>query len=199
MGIRNIEINPDWYYHRVTADTIDKIILSGSIKPRILTDKNNIIRYETTWNGQFYISLSKNLSEIYYNSSYKNFIDGQYAFVIDNIDAIKCVHIDNESELYKIISKLPIKKRYSCWKDEYQVKGEIPFDKIVGIKLPNKKSFWSRDCIGYLEEDLGITAFLEKFNAVDVDLSFIDLEEGKIIDKDQIKEYILMCKSNNKA
>ena len=191
MGIRNIKINPEWYYHRVTVDTIDKTILSGSIKPRLLTDKNSIINFETTWNGQFYVSLAKNLSEIYYDSSYKNFIDGQYAFVIDNIDAVKCVHIDNESELYKIICKMPLKKRYSCWRDEYQVKGEIPLDKIIGIKIPNKKALWSRYCIGYLEEDLGISSFLRKFNAVGSNLPFIDLEAGKIIDKDNIKEYIL--------
>lgn len=33
-GIRNIEINPELLYHRVTADKIDRIILAGGIFAR---------------------------------------------------------------------------------------------------------------------------------------------------------------------
>lgn len=191
MGIKNIHINPDWYYHNVTPWTIDKIILSGSIKCKKLIEKDSFSNRESTWNGGHYISLAKNLSEIYYDSSYKNFIDSQYAFVIEGIDTIKCTQIENNSSLYRIISKIPMKKRYSCWKDEYQVNGVISFDKIIGIKIPNRCAFLSDYCDNYSVEDLGINLFLTKMNSVGGNFPFIDVEKGKIIDKDEIKEYIL--------
>lgn len=194
FGIKNIEINPDWFYHRVTGNNIEKFILSGSIKAKKYLAEEPKIKSESFSNGSYYICLAKydKALDKSYDSCYKAFIKGQYAFVIDGVDTIKTEFIGNEySALYKLLNKLPIKKRYSCWKDEYQVKKEISLDKVLGIKIPSRVAWFSPFAPAYTDKNRGIDFFLEKMESVGGDFPFIDIEEKKIIEKDKIKEYIL--------
>jgi len=191
-GIRNIEINPDFLYHRVTELTIDRIILDGKISAKkYITGPVPEDRGKHTFNGTRYISLAKHLPEVCsYESSYREFIAGQYAFVIDDIDAIETKFVEANFDYYRILSRLPINKRYSAWRDEYQVRDSIPLDKVIGIKIPNKGYVHSRRCASYPKETRGIDMFLEKMESVGGNFSFIDIEEGKLIEKNKIKEYI---------
>lgn len=192
-GITNIEINPDWLYHAVNSFTIDKIIASGKIKSKRNMKKSKVPfrALNNVWNGPYYISLVKRMPDLVNNNSYKTYIQDQYALILEDLDAIKTVH-KNNNDFWKIISKLPIKKRYSFWKDEYQVKDFISIDKVVGIKIPCKgDAVWTRLCYGYENEAERIDDFLEKMDSVNGDFPFIDVEAGKMIDKDHVKEYIL--------
>ncbi len=192
-GIRNIEINQDFLYHRVTATTIDRIILDGGIRAKkyikgeVFEDKG-----KNTANGTRWISLAKYMPDLVWshNSSYREFIAGQYAFVIENVEAVKTEFVERNFGYYRMLSRLPINKRYSAWCDEYQVKDYIPLDKVVGIKIPNRKCSFSKYCMSYPKDTRGIDFFLEKMESVGGNFPFIDVEEKKIIEKDTIKEYI---------
>lgn len=192
-GIKSIEINPDWFYHKVTGNNIEQFILSGSIRAKRYFTEKQKIKSESFSNGSYYICLAKYDKELEksYNSCYKAFIKGQYAFVIDGVDAIKTKFIENEdSSLYKFLNKLPMKKRYSCWEDEYQVKKEISLDKVIGIKIPNRIPWFSSVAPAYIDKNRGIDFFLKKMESVGGDFPFIDIEEKKMIEKKKIKEYI---------
>ena len=136
--MKHIEINPDWFYHRATQKNFEKIIVSNGIKAKrqsmspkeLLTTKPDIL-----WNGLWYISLAKAEDNISINnSSYAFFILGFFAFIIQDITPIKTKV--NRTTLAKLWSATPSKIRYSLYEDEYQIKNEIPLDKIIGIKLP---------------------------------------------------------------
>ncbi len=192
-GIRNLEISPNWFYHRVTEETIGKVVRSGGIcsKRRIVNlMENNDEILENSYNGNAFISLSKRIDKITSYSSYSNFIADSYALIIENVSAIKTIPIDQYFDVYRNLAKLPIKIRFSYWNDEYQVKDFIPLDKIIGIKIPNKHARYSEYCPSYLE-NRGIDFFLEQYQEANCNLPFIDVEEKKIIEKEKIKEYIL--------
>lgn len=192
-GIRNIEIDPDFLYHRVTALTIDRIILDGKIKAKkYIKDPVSEDRGKNTSNGTRFISCCKYLPDLVHssNSSYREFIAGQYAFVIKDIDAIEAKFVEKNFGYYRMLSRLPINKRYSAWCDEYQIKDYIPLDQVVGIKIPNRKCEFSRYSMSYPKETRGIDFFLEKMESVGGNFPFIDVEEKKLIEKDTIKEYI---------
>lgn len=192
-GIRNIEIHPDFLYHRVTALTIDKIILDGRIcAKKYIKDFVTEDRGKNTNNGNRYISCCKYRPELVHSSSssYREFIQGQYAFVIENVDAIETQFVEKDFRYYRMLSRLPFGKRYSSWCDEYQVKDYISLDQVIGIKIPDRKCSYSRYCMSYPKETRGIDSFLEKMESVGCNFPFIDVEEKKLIEKDKIKEYI---------
>lgn len=191
-GITDIEINPDWFYHRVSGDNIDKFILSGSIKAKRYLKGETIKERGSSSNGSYYISLAKYKKDLEksYHSSYRHFIRGQYAFVIEGVTAIETELINGDFTFYRKLAKLPVKKRYSVWEDEYQVKKEISLDKVVGIKIPSRNPIYSWFFPNYLDSNRGIDFFLEKMELVGGDFPFIDLEEKKMIEKGKIKEYI---------
>ncbi len=191
-GVRNIEINPEFLYHRVTADKIDRIILAGGIYARRYLKSEIKKERGTSWNGDYYISLAKYQKgvDLSYDSCYRNFIQGQYAFVIQDIDAIPTRHVDSYFQLYQKLANLPIKRRYSHYIDEYQVKGKISLSHVVGIKIPSKNLVYSYLCPSYIDSNRGIDYFLEKMESVGGKFPFIDVEEEKIIEKENIKEYI---------
>ena len=184
--IKNIEINEDWLYHAVSSKNIDKIALSGGILSKKLQKKQGKIKKKgnSLCNGNNYISLSKKSDED--KTSYKMYSKDNFALIVDDVDAIKTEKKDFDI-LWEQISKLPIKKRYSFWKDEYQVKGKIPLDKVVGIKIPSKEEHYA---IGKEEQEKEIARFIDKVENLDVDLPYIDVDEGKKIDKESIRDYM---------
>lgn len=190
--VSSIKINPEWLYHRVTENTIDKIVRSGGICSRKKIKEGPGLEFRNGCNGKYYISLAKKMDNLtLYNGAYRNFIDGQYALVVDNIDAIKTITVNRNCSYYRKLCNLSITKRYSVWADEYQVKDFIPLENIIGIKIPNPKSAYSSYCVNYDRKTRGINIFLEQYDSVECNLPFIDIEEGKRIEKESIKEYIL--------
>lgn len=115
---------------------------------------------------------------------------GQYAFVIEDVEAIKAKFIEDNYRFYGKLAKLPIKKRYSVWKDEYQVRDFIPLDKVVGVKIPSKNNIFSDYCPSYIDDGKGIDFFLKQMESVNGNFPFIDIDDKKIIEKEHIKEYI---------
>lgn len=111
-------------------------------------------------------------------------IDSSYAYVIRGIKAVKARYIKNHHKLCYSLSKLPVPIHFSYWLDEYQVRNEIPLEKIIGIKIP----YLQRDSI---ESDKMIRShLLEKMDMLDYSFSFIDVEHKKRIETNRIEQYI---------
>lgn len=199
-GIRNITINPDWLYHQIYGETLDNIINDGAIKSRkeLMSQKEILKDLEPLgFNGFSYISVAKRISGIStYSSSFNNFIVGQYALIIENYQAIKAIQCDNVT-LAKIVSIIPQPIRLSYWADEYQIKKEIKLDKVVGIKIPEKGTNFTPRRNSYVSPERGIDLFLTVMEKHNYYFPFIDIEYGKEIDANNIKEYILEREKGN--
>ena len=186
--IKSIDINPDWFYHRMQLEKLEDILNTGAILSRrkLGYQKMN----HTTWNGLDYISLSKREEELIWNSSYNRFISSSYAFVLGSIPAEKTEYIeDNNYELWRKLSKLLPNKRFSPYEDEYQVKDEISLDTVVGIKIPDRdKKFSSVEY--YKEKDWAIDVVLKKLGSNLESVPFVDVNEGLQIDRCDIKKYM---------
>ena len=188
MSRQKIDINEEWFYHRFSSVKLKKIMKSGGLKARkhlSRVDKRSATN--GTWNGNHYISLAKRLEGD--QTSFKRYIEGEFAFIIDpNLDAIKAKVKDLDS-FYEMIAKLPIRKRFAGREGEYQVKGQIPIDKIVGIKIPSgERFFWDTYPKDHNEKELDkILEILDEYNS---DLPFIDVERGQIVSRDEIKDYL---------
>ena len=189
MSINNIKINEEWFYHRTNSVKLNKILKSGGLKARKHLSKSDKREAKNgTWNGNHFISLAKKNTE-HRHSAYKHYITGEFAFIIEDVDAIKTEKKDLGS-IFETLSKLPINKRYSYWEDEYQVKDFIPMDNIVGIKLPHKKRFFHM----LYSDDHNIKELdrmLKILEEQGYDLPFIDIEEEKVISNDEVKKYLL--------
>ena len=102
--IKSIDINPDWFYHRMQLEKLEDILNTGAILSRrkLGYQKMN----HTTWNGLDYISLSKREEELIWNSSYNRFISFSYAFILGFIPAEKTEYIeDNNYYFWRKLSK----------------------------------------------------------------------------------------------
>ena len=144
-----------FYYHGTEKESFLSIIETGEIKCRRLLVESNI-KLDRTWrlslpgcNGLEYISLcnTNEKSLIDKDSAYRTFIVNHYCFIIsDEIDAIKTIYrYDNDSmkrykkEYNKYLKDVDSTEiRFSIMPDEYQVRGKITMNKIVGIGFP----FW---------------------------------------------------------
>lgn len=146
------------------------------------------------FNGRNYISLSKRMDikegTSWCDYSYHYFSDNHYAYVIDNVKAIKAIYIKEYYDFFAALSQLPIPIRYSFYQDEYQVKNEIPLEKIVGIKIPNLQS----DFVSFEQNSMVLDNLLNTMNMTGYSFPFIDVENKKMIEKKKIKDY--MIKSN---
>lgn len=187
--IKNIRINPNWYYHQITPERLKGIILSkGICSKRKCTIKLEEKQYRAEWNGDAYISLAKLNPDLTYESSYLRFIVAQYALILKDVDAQK-THFSTNSFLH-YISKFPLPIRYSLWKDEYQAYDFIPLEHVVGIKLPEEELSYYWNEIRYFGETKNVDLFLEIMEELNIDLPFIDVEYQKKISKDQVKSYL---------
>ncbi|MBE6157474.1 MAG: hypothetical protein E7160_01620 [Firmicutes bacterium] len=187
-GIKNIEINEEWLYHAVNSRVIDKIVLTGHILSRNMQKKYGLRpkKGNNIWNGNHFISLSKKNEET--GSSYTHYSQGLFALIVDDVDAIKTEQ-KHPDIVWEYVSKLPINKRYSYWKDEYQVRDAIPLDKVVGIKIPSKKDgFWP--VLDHAENEEEMKKFIDKVEKLDFDVPYIDVDEGKVIEQDSIRDYM---------
>lgn len=121
--------------------TMIDIIRTNGIKSRRL-QKNFRPGY---FNTQDYISVcKKERDDLIFEhkiSAFETFIKDEFCFIItDEINAIKTKFLNprefsTEEKMLKYVKKHN-KTRYSDMYDEWQVKDEIPLNKIVGIGLP---------------------------------------------------------------
>ncbi len=188
MGIQNMEIHSDWFYHRLKEEDFDKIILSGGLySKRKLGKKEN---KNLSSNGRDFISLSKRIAikegTHISDYSYPYYIDWHFGYVIEGVDAIKTRYIKSYQPLHTFLKKLPINRRYSFFYDEYQVRDEIPLEKIVGIKIPNLSS----DFLDLIHSEETLEYLLEKMELTGYSFSFIDIENKKRIEPNKIKQYM---------
>lgn len=187
--IKNIKINPSWFYHQVTPDCLRSIVLrKGICSRRKCMTKEEQKQHKVGWNGNAYISLAKLDPSLTYESSYLRFITGQYALVLKDVVAKK-THFSMSPFLYHI-SKFPFPIRYSSWKDEYQAYDFIPLEHVVGIKLPEEELSYYLNEIRYFGETKNVDLFLEIMEELDIDIPFIDIEYQKEISKKQVKSYL---------
>ena len=176
--IKNLKINPEWLYHRIMPENFDKIIESGAIlsKRKQMEQKNSpikIIERKVSYNGVDYISLSKNIPELtFYESSFKFYTWNLFSLVLENITPIKTIYTNKDINP-KILINSP--KRYSRWKDEFQVKDEISLSHAIAIKLPKKDAPYTDE----LENQKNLDLLLDIMKNHDFFLPFIDLEEKK--------------------
>lgn len=56
-GIQKIEVNQNWFYHRIKEEEFDKIILSGGLKSKRKIGTQE--RYCASFNGNDFILLTK--------------------------------------------------------------------------------------------------------------------------------------------
>lgn len=187
-SIKEIIINPDWFYHRLKEEDFDKIILSGGLySKRKLGKKEN---KNLSSNGRDFISLSKRIAikegTHISDYSYPYYIDWHFGYVIEGVDAIKTRYIKSYHPLHDILKNLPINRRYSTFLDEYQVRDEIPLEKIIGIKIPNLQS----GCLDLVHGEETLEFLLEKMELTGYDFPFIDIENKKRIEPNKIKRYM---------
>ena len=192
--IQNIQINPDWFYHKIDDSVVLKNILDDGA---ILSMRRRGYRKNDSfcWNGLDYISVAKRSTDFNiscYYSSYKSIISGQYAFVLENIDVSSTHFKKGNYDFWRTISRCFPSRRYSCYKDEYQVKDSIPIDKVVGIKIPTKCELRYNSYFPiYTSKDCFVDSFLQVLVDEESNLPFIDVDEGLQMDKSDIKKYML--------
>lgn len=189
MKIENLEINEDWLYHQIDAVKLAKIIKSGGLKARKLLSKEDKRKSENgIWNGRHYISFAKKAEGK--DTAYDHYMSGEFALIFDSdIGAIK-TKVKPVGSIFETIAKLPTSKRFSRWKEEYQVKNFVPFDKVVGIKIPSGERFLAvyEDDEIYKKEQL--EEILQTLDENNLDIPFMDIEEGKEVSKEDLEDYL---------
>lgn len=186
--IQKIEVNPDWFYHRLKEEDFEKIIVSGGLKSK--RKLGNKKKKNLSLNGNDFISLSKKIEMKEGTSpseyAYPYYIDWHFGYVIDDVDAIKTRYIKSYQPIHTLLKNLPINRRYSIYYDEYQVRDEIPLEKIIGIKIPNLKS----DFIDREYNEMLLDMILETIDHTGCSFPFMDVENQKMIPEPKIKQYI---------
>lgn len=186
MDIKNLKINEDWLYHRVDAIKLGKIIKSDGLKARKHLSKEDRKQAKNgVWNGKHYISFAKKAEGK--DTAYDHYIKGEFALIFDpDIGAIK-TKVKEVGSIFEMIAKLPTNKRFSRWKEEYQVKKFVPFGKVVGIKIPNGKRMWDFNYSGDYQKDQ-LRDILKVLDETDSNIPFIDVEEGRIVSKEEMTD-----------
>lgn len=180
-----VDINPEWYYHAFQGDLNSlKPILTEGLKCRKL---RGIKTKDCSYNGIYYISLTKKMPSLNNNSVFKVLHASPMLIIDSDINTIKTISSYSNSfkrylSEYLVNTKSSI--RNSCWSDEYQVYKEIKPQHIIGIyfsilELLNDNNHLAltmlREIINILEQ-------------VQLDLPIIDGTDSTIIDKRIIKE-----------
>ena len=187
--VKNLKIDEDWLYHKLDARKLHKIIKSGGLKARRRLSREDRRGLENgIWNGGYYVSFAKKAEGK--DTAYDHYIEGEFAFIYDsNMNAVK-TKVKPVGSIFETIAKLPISKRFSRWKEEYQVKDFAPFGNLVGIKIPHGHRF-----LGVYESDEDyqkrqLNKILRVLDAEELDVPFIDVEEGKVVPKELLGDYL---------
>lgn len=150
------QANLDWFYHAFfyKKDNFQSMITQG-IKCNKLLGKKDC---SGTYNGKYFISLSKIIISSKENSSFQNFLEWP-GFIVNGIKATKCIQVSSPTILGNTI--FPI--RFSSNFDEYQSYQIVEPDRIIGLRccLLN----WYRK---------GLKTYLENIR----EMIFIMLEQG---------------------
>lgn len=187
--IKKIEINPDWFYHRIWLDNLPGIL----DKKAILSERkqNRQVPFQEQWNGNDYISLAKrDLNIIIYNSSYKKIIAGSYALILEDIEVVPTIYKKDNYEYWRFLSTIFKNKRYPAYLDEYQAKDAISLDKVVGIKVPEIHTGYIPGTF-YEGKDCAIDEIINRIDGKIPEVPFIDIERKLQIDKKEIKKYLI--------
>lgn len=133
--IAKIRKSSRWYYHAITSspDRFLKIVQEGLLCKNIL----GYSRTKNGYNGNYYISLSKDIKAPLEESGYLQYIEEYPMLMIADIKAIKCF----KTNCNTIFTNTIIPFRTSGYKDEYQVFNKIDSSKFIGIEA--KAYDWS--------------------------------------------------------
>lgn len=186
--IKSIDVNLDWFYHRIWLDNLKGIVDKKAILSK--RKQNRQIPFPEQWNGNDYISLAKRDVGLIYNSSYKKIIAGSYALIVEDVKAIPTIFKEKNYEYWRFISTIFLNKRYSIYLDEYQVKDIIDIDKVIGIKVPEEPTGYIPGTL-FEEKDCAIDEILNIIDGKLPEVPFIDVEKKLQIDKSEIKQYLI--------
>lgn len=139
----------NWYYHAIREKPDDiKNMLSEGIKCRKLLGRKGDGN-----NGQYFISLSKDIGADESLSAFHDFRKSAMNIIIDNIEARRCYHF----LFYPFLANTRFPVRFSGFPDEFQTYKMIEPDKFVGVQCP--LYYW----IECYEEDEIYKYFLDAF------------------------------------
>ncbi len=126
--VSKIRKSSRWFYHGITseANQFPKIMQEGLLCKNL----HGYARTKNGYNGNYYISLSKDIKAPSEDSGYSNYIEEYPMLIIDDIIAIKCLKTNSRT----IFTKTIIPFRTSGYKDEYQAFYRIDPSKFVGLE-----------------------------------------------------------------
>lgn len=177
---KDIVINDSWFYHFSSFD-IGKYrdIFNNGIRSRF--NINRRISVDYSWNGSFYVSVTKKLihGTLGQSSIWALFYPNIPMFIIDErVKAYKCRHVDylNLFAVFMANSLLPI--RMSDYIDEWQVFNLIKPEDIIGLQYAVSKLVTFD--LSIFKNLLDIVNLLSE---VGLDLPIYDFETCKEINK----------------
>lgn len=126
--VANIRKSSHWYYHAITSspDLLKKVMKEGLLCKNI----SGYARTKNGYNGNYYVSLSKDIKAPLEESGYLEYIEEYPMLIIDDIKAIKCLKVNGNN----ILTNTIIPFRTSGYRDEYQVFNRIDPSKFIGIE-----------------------------------------------------------------
>lgn len=119
--------NLDWYYHKfpVKKNCLANILSEGIKCAELLNTRGN------TYNGRYFISLSKDTGCDCEASAFYSFINNSN-IIIEGIKPQKCINLT----FLRFLANISLQIRCSGYKDEFQEYKIIDPSKFVGITLP---------------------------------------------------------------
>ena len=155
----------------------DKNILLNGIVCDYLKNEKPMLKY----NGQFYISVSKNFRlDDNINSAYNYYIKMFPMFILS--DKLHVVNTKKEDLLNKLCINTPFPFRTSPYIDEYQVFLRVKKEYILGIEYM-VKNLIKLNTPGVIENLKELVKLLETLN---LDMPIIDYSENKEINKEKV-------------
>lgn len=138
---KDIIIDDRWFYHFSSFDINRyRYILKSGIRSRFNLDRSIYIDY--SWNGSFYISVTKGLIHEKDDKSriWSLFYPDIPAFIIDEkVKAYKCRYVDYLNLFALLIANSPLPIRMSDYVDEWQVFSLIKPTDIIGLQYAISK------------------------------------------------------------
>lgn len=184
----SITINRDWLYHWI----LDEEMMNTVYKFGILS-KENLRKQKIPFtrdsskdvgcNGTEYVSVCKRLERGSY--AYQKYIMGNCAFIISpDIEKINTKKVETEVRKKGAFGKwfkpkiVVEEKSIVNYQDEYLVKDRIAFSDIIGLKTP------------VFVDDDDYQMFLDFLERTKTDLPIIDVEHGRVTNKENVKRYL---------
>jgi len=174
---KDVKTSDDWYFHATKTDIgiIEKILDEGIKSSYLRNEKGN------HFNGQYYISLYKNIEE---SEGIKLWLNKSPKFIIQDISPFYADR--SKFKFRKLFINIRIPLRTSEWDGEFQQYLEIDPSKIIAMEyslshmLSISDELISKQRLLFLKE---IALFLQKTNR---NLHIYDLSSKREINKNKI-------------